>query len=146
MIYHIMDTTFITDTTFISYIIVIIILQFSINYYLHKDFNISYHALIRNIIFFSSFYLYKTEKNTKFIIYGILILLTLEIIFQVSLLNGIMLEDERILRVKNYYKWHDTVLEQVHKYKDNPEKWSATEGKYFDNENNYNLNKSVEMM
>ena len=133
------------NTNFINYIIIIIILQFSINYYLHKDFNISYHVLIRNIIIFCSFYLYKTKKNTKFLIYGILILLTLEILFQVSLLNGIMLEDERLLRVKNYYKWHDIVLEQVHKYKDNPEKWSATEGRYCKNENNCNLNKSVKV-
>ena len=60
----------------------------------------------------------------------------MEIIYQASLLNGIMLEDERLLRVKNYYKWHDIVIEQVHKYKDNPEKWSATEGRYCKNENN----------
>jgi len=128
-----------------NYIVAIIILQFVINYYLHKDFNISYHVLIRNIIIFCCLYLYKTKKDTKYLINGIIILLVIEILFQGSLLNGIMIEDERLLRVKNYYKWHDIVLEQVHKYKDNPEKWSATEGRYCKNKNNCDLNKSVEV-
>ena len=135
----------IINNSFFHYVIIIIILQFLINYYLHKDFKISYHVLIRNIIIFSTFYIFSNTKKIIYLGYGLLSLTLLEIIYQVTLLNGIMLEDERLLRVKNYYKWHDIVIEQVHKYKDNPEKWSATEGRYCKNENNCDLNKSVEV-
>jgi cyclopropane fatty-acyl-phospholipid synthase-like methyltransferase len=52
--------------------------------------------------------------------------------------------DETLLRVKNYYKWHDLTLEQVTKYKDMPWQFSATEGYYNDENGDLNLNKKVE--
>jgi len=54
-----------------------------------------------------------------------------------------MLFDEKLMRVKNYYKWHDLTLEQVTKFKNNPERYSATEGYYYDKNGNIDLKKTV---
>lgn len=128
-----------------SIVVCVIIFQIGINYVIHKDFRVSPHVLIRNIIFVSIFYLYYKTKSIKVILYGGVLLFLFEVIIQyILLMSPITLFDEKLLRVKNYYKWHDLTLEQVTKFKNNPERFSATEGYYFDKKGDLDLKKKVE--
>jgi len=125
-------------------IIFVTLLQIFINYVLHYDISISPHVLIRNIIIICIIYLYYSSRNIQIIIYGCGLLILLEIIIQTALLRSpITVFDERLSRVKNYYKWHDLTLEQVTKFKNNPERFSATEGYYYDKNGNIDLKKTV---
>jgi len=126
-------------------IVVIVILQIVINYVLHSDFDINGHVLIRNIIISYICYLYYKTRKVNIIAQGIGLLLIFEIVVQsMVLMSPIVLFDEMLLRVKNYYKWHDLTLEQVTKFKDNPGQFSATEGYYVDKNGNLDLNKKIE--
>jgi len=128
-----------------SIVVCVIIFQIGINYVIHKDFSVSPHVLIRNIIFVSIFYLYYKIKSIEVILYGGVLLFLFEVIVQyILLMSPITLFDEKLLRVKNYYKWHDLTLEQVTKFKNNPERFSATEGYYFDKKGDLDLKKKVE--
>jgi cyclopropane fatty-acyl-phospholipid synthase-like methyltransferase len=125
-------------------IISVTLLQIFINYVLHYDISISPHVLIRNIIIICIIYLYYSSKNIQIIIYGCGLVILLEIIIQTAILTSpITVFDERLSRVKNYYKWHDLTLEQVTKFKNNPERFSATEGYYYDKNGNIDLKKTV---
>lgn len=125
-------------------VISVIIFHVVINYIIHKDYSISPHVIIRNFIFVIFCYFYYKTRKVQFIFYGIGLLFLFEVIIQYLLLMGpFTLFDEKLLRVKNYYKWHDLTLEQVTKFKDNPERFSATEGYYFDKDGNLDINKKV---
>ena len=131
--------------TLLTIITFVIIFQIFINYTIHNDFNVSYHVVIRNIIFVCICYLYYQTKNIKVIVYGIGLIFLLGIIVQyMFLMCPITFFDETLLRVKNYYKWHDLTVDQVTKFKNNPERFSATEGYYADKNGEIDLNKKVE--
>lgn len=125
--------------------LVVIVVQIIVNYAIHRDFDISGHVLIRNFSFCIIFYLYHKTRHMKIIVYGLGLVLLLEFIIQCMLLKSkYTLFDEKLLRVKNYYKWHDLTLEQVTKFKDHPERFSATEGYYLDTKGELDLTKKVE--
>lgn len=139
-----MNTFYFELTPMILIITIVSFIQIFINYILHNDIIISPHVLIRNIIITLSIYLYYRTKNIQFILYGCGLILLLEIIIQTTLLRmPFTIFDEKLLRVKNYYKWHDITLEQVRKFKNNPERFSATEGYYYDKNGNIDLKKTV---
>jgi cyclopropane fatty-acyl-phospholipid synthase-like methyltransferase len=139
-----MNTLYFELTPMILIITIVSLFQIFLNYILHYDIIISPHVLIRNIIITFTIYLYYSTKNIQFILYGCGLILLLEIIIQTILLTiPITIFDEKLLRVKNYYKWHDITLEQVTKFKNNPERFSATEGYYYDKNGNIDLKKTV---
>lgn len=139
-----MNTIYFEITPMILIITIVSFIQIFINYILHNDIIISPHVLIRNIIITLTIYLYYRTKNIQFILYGCGLILLLEIIIQTTLLRiPFTIFDEKLLRVKNYYKWHDITLEQVRKFKNNPERFSATEGYYYDKNGNIDLKKTV---
>ena len=139
-----MNTIYCEITPMILIITIVSFIQIFINYILHNDIIISPHVLIRNIIITLTIYLYYRTKNIQFILYGCGLILLLEIIIQTTLLRiPFTIFDEKLLRVKNYYKWHDITLEQVRKFKNNPERFSATEGYYYDKNGNIDLKKTV---
>ncbi len=134
----------------ISKIILILIVVWCIMillYNLLKQSNMfSIHAYLRNcaiVIFF--WYYIKYKKPKMWILYFVLGFLVIEgIIEYLQLKTKYSIFDEKDSKTINYYLWHDLSLEQIRKYKNEPQRWSATEGNYHDENGNYDLTKSVE--
>jgi Ca2+/Na+ antiporter len=131
------DVSKIIIILFIVWIVMLILYNL-----LNQNGMFSIHAYLRNVAIVIFCWYYITYKKSRiYILYFVLGFLVVEYL---QLKTKYSIFDERDSKTINYYKWHDLTLDQIRKYKNEPHKWSATEGKYHDENGKYDITKIAE--